>query len=412
MNGFTDRLNQITPLNKRVFYIVWAALFIVPVLFTKIATSQYINSVVILGLQFVIVALTWKQTILGIKAVWVHFPVIFSLLVITLILGFSGARNQIYLVGILFIFSLIGQYISQSLEMVYIPIIKIKAWTIFGIGIYFSLFYFIFGDSTLTDDLFNLVLPLYRHARHFNYELIFVIPIVSYLILTSSRPSPWLWLGMSVLFMYYSLATGGRGQALAMSIIGILCIKLHISLVARNTILLGVTILLGFALVFVTSQDDFVMNHKISQVTDSSSISEMSSGRFRIWGDVFVELQKKPLIKQMTGGATDSKGLLYAMGYRNISHPHNTPLQVLIEYGYFGLALYIYLSFLMLQAAFQNIWTMKALNLVTLSSVTLIGVWVFSLTDGLFYHGIPLTMNLIFLSVLLYNAISTASDNR
>jgi len=402
MNGFTDRLNQITPLNKRVFYIVWAALFIVPTLFTKIATSQYINGVVILGIQFLIIALTWKQTILGARLIALRFPVVFTLLFITLVVGFPDSRNQVYLVSLLFVFSLTGQFQILSMDAVFIPIIKTKAWIIFAIAMAFSLFYLLYSPATFTEDLYRHMLPLYRHLRHFNYELIFVIPIVSYLILKSNNNTKYIWLAMSAVFMYYSLASGGRGQGLALVVIGIIVLMLKINLKETNTKLLITSIVLGFILVFVTGQHEFLVDKKVSQTVDSSSVTAMSSGRLKIWSDILMDISDRPIKQQLVGGNYESSGLLYNIGYKGLSQPHNTPLQALIEYGYLGLFFYGYLSFLLLRSALRNVMEMRRLNLVTMASATLIGVWVFSLTDGLYYHGLPLTMNLIFIAVLVH----------
>jgi len=405
MNGPTDPVKGNNTLKKAVLYILWAALFIIPTLLTKIATSQYINGVVILGIQFLIVAFTWKQTILGARLIALRFPVVLTILVITLAVGFPDTRNQIYLVSVLLVFSLIGQYQTQGVGNIFAPIINIKVLIIFGIALYFSLFYLFFSETQLTDDYFSTgLLPLYRSMRHFNFELAFGVPLSAFLLFRypTNFVRQFFFAFCIGMFFYYSLASGGRGQALAMLITGTLVIsKLGIDITSREIKVFIAALAIGGGLVFLTGQADYLLQNSVQKTVNIENYHAMSSGRWAIWYNVLTYFNQQDWQVLLVGNSAESHDYFYAMKYYSLSQPHNSLVQVVLEYGYLGLLFFCYLSILLIRNSIRNIWQLKTLNYVTLASATMLGIWVFSLTDGLFYHGLPLTMVIVLVSVIV-----------
>lgn len=388
-------------------FTFWSFFFLIPVLFTRFQGSAYINLGIILWLQLLVSALWYQSTFSGMNLISRNYPVAFIMILAILAIGLPGARSQVYIVGLLFVSTITGILSTQPNNKLISQILASKAAVIFGICIFYLIYYVFISENSIVYSYINNDFPLYRNFRHFNYELAIALPIASYVLLQSKGLHCYFWAIAIVSLCYFSLASAGRGEALSLIVMATALIYfIELDFKRKQERLLIAAIIFGFSLVFITDQHQYLTQRKLIQTFSSESLNLMSAGRIQIWQDLIILFNQQSWSTQLIGSSKNSYFYLQQTGYGQFIQPHNSYIQALLEFGYIGLAAYCYFSFILLKSAFSVLKNNRQLNLISTIAISLIGVWAFSLVDGLFYHGIPLTMSLILISVLIHHSMS------
>ena len=225
--------------------------------------------------------------------------------------------------------------------------------------------------------------PIYRHLRHFNYDLAILIglSVVAVVRGTLSRG------GVFFLFALLGFATlwsGGRGQMLALAVFGVLLLlsrpfRLQVS--QFKTAFLG--FFCGVALVFLSGEAHIFLDSFHRSVA-RETLNGISSNRLGIWQRSLDALGEHWLL----GFGPDAFIRLQVMS-SNIVQPHSFIVQWLLEFGLVGtLALLLLLGTLMFQCA-STIVSKQSTSEEAIVAALLVSIVVFAFFDGLFYHVIP-----------------------
>ncbi len=259
-----------------------------------------------------------------------------------------------------------------------------------------SLSTIVFGTTALTPHLLNpgdfhrlssldTELLVYRHIRHLNYDIAstVVLSTAALFALAKSKLLVASFLTTILIAGALTVLSGGRGSLMA-----IIFFFAGLTL-APGERRLAFFALLGFltgcvlaGLVFPSAVD------WMWQRTAASSLNSASSGRLSIWSDTIMTwLQCAPVNGWLLGCGPDSfRSLQIRPGF---THPHSSVAQALLEFGLAGLAL---LSALFSLAARYTARTISPRPDKPTQSLSLglCAMLVFSLVDGLLYHGAPL----------------------
>lgn len=228
--------------------------------------------------------------------------------------------------------------------------------------------------------------PIYRNVRHFNYDLALVSGLAGGLIFSRIPATRvLLTLGFSALG-FFSFWSGGRGEFVA---IGVMLAALAFSGRPRNEVKFAVVAVIAFLsgglLVFVSGYTDLLLNAVDRMGRDDANA--VSSGRWDVW------------IRTLHYAFSNFPGAVFghgpesfvreALANGHITHPHNAIVQWVLEYGVIGSLMLVtaYASM-----ARQTVWPALFSEFRTdrLCAATVIGMTVFSLVDGIYYHAAPL----------------------
>ncbi|PRB84453.1 O-antigen ligase [Pseudomonas sp. MYb185] len=233
--------------------------------------------------------------------------------------------------------------------------------------------------------------PFYRNVRHLNYDLAVgvVYAIALWVMVRGGVLSGSLFFLLFVVFGFFTLFTEGRGQLLS-SLFFLFIGFFAMSSSMERAVLAkaGVGFLLGAGLLILMYPEtlDWLLARSFSDSPD-----RVSSGRFFMWGQSMeVWLNNSPgLIFILFGLGPDSFRLLnVSPGY---VHPHNSLIQVALEFGVIGVCLLFYIKLQVLRLVGRIVGAERQV-LPCLIGVGVLCMLIYSLIDGVLYHGSPLLM--------------------
>lgn len=245
-----------------------------------------------------------------------------------------------------------------------------------------------------------LPMPVYRHIRHMNYDLTLVIALTLYFSnRLEARWARWTLIACLVIFGYFSAWSGGRGEVLALLVIlGGLMGSRRLGLGDRHWWVVLAALAVG-ALVVVAAGHDRLLTEQINR-SAATTINAVSSGRLGMWMASLDRLPESPA-SLLFGFAPEAfirlnlVDTIWPGSRQYFTHPHNAFVQWLLEFGVLGTLLLLVLWGRLAVACLRALLTGSGFDLRSLVAATLLGLFVFAMTDGLFYHAIPLTMILV-----------------
>lgn len=238
-------------------------------------------------------------------------------------------------------------------------------------------------------------MPVYRHVRHLNYDLVVVIALGLWFWAAARRAS-WGFLALFIALGYFSAWSGGRGGALAVLVfLALLVGSGSLGWRDRRLWLPLLALAAGGALILVSGHSQ-LLEQQISQSL-AASADAISSGRLHIWA-VSLQRWQESVASMAFGFGPDAFVRLWIVrdiwpsSTAYITHPHNTVIQWLLEFGAVGTIAVLAGLARLAWAALQSLRAAGEFSLPKTASALLIALLVFALTDGLFYHAAPLTM--------------------
>ena len=243
--------------------------------------------------------------------------------------------------------------------------------------------------------------PIYRNARHMNYELFMVAALGFYFASLSARA--WqriFWVLFFILVGYLMFWSGGRAMMLTMALfVAILyfCSVLPKHLIGTCSAGIG----FGGVLVVVSGKGGYLLAQaeRIQGTWDQAA-----SGRFVIWGDSLSLWFDSPLAVMFGSGPDTFRISVKEQIGTWVIQPHNALVQVVLEFGVIGLLVLLLLAFYGARQVLADlrIGTVPAAQKVVSSTLACSGVY--AMLDGLLYHALPLT----FIAFLLAFRVSQA----
>lgn len=245
--------------------------------------------------------------------------------------------------------------------------------------------------------------PVYRHLRHFNYDLSLMSGLALGLAsrgATMRRYQNWLLVAYFAVG-FFSFWSGGRGGVLAVVVMLFAWWLGARTLRTFRVAALSATAFVAGGLAVIASGRSHFLLHAFAR-SSKDTLDGISSNRLGIWMDTWTVATSNS--RQLWFGHAPEAFInlqVYRMSGPYITHPHSALLQWILEYGLLGTAA-IVLGMLTLgwQHALPHL---RHGNGVERSiTATVIGMTAFSLVDGIYYHAAPL----VFLTILLAYLIS------
>ena len=235
--------------------------------------------------------------------------------------------------------------------------------------------------------------PYYGHIRQFGYHS-FLASTAS-LVLAITRPGQrWFWVIILFICLSITVWSGSRG-AIAAWVIFVGLSGIFLFKFARGlkyiAICLTVLAISTSALLFTPSDQFIVEMVQRSSVPDvsTSSINSILQGRLSFWGGVALHSIDRPVL----GFGPDGYRLLPSRIHGQIQ-AHSSLFQLIVEFGWVGgmiiLAVFwrFFRQFYTGTRLFVGAGTPEHLRLCMLSFIS--AFFIYSLIDGLLYHGLPL----------------------
>lgn len=265
----------------------------------------------------------------------------------------------------------------------------------------------------------SIRLSYFVHLRHFTY-FGFVASAFSYILFRvygTSNVERVVYCALFIICFLSLLLSYGRGGILSF-LFFVFLLELAISGIWRACIrsALFIVCIVGFyfALLYTAYEDiPTYMNNQISDVGDyvdqertSAAITKLSTGRTEVWKYSVERALEKPVFGHGTGS-----GVWLYSGTRHgwAAQPHNTPIQWLMDYGFVGLflILLLLLKFFGVHIIhFMRVLISTGVHKIEPTHVAIMsfmgGYFLYSLTDGLFYHSQPM---LIFFLTCMFLAV-------
>lgn len=302
----------------------------------------------------------------------------------------SSGRSFVYISNLLFFIGLV--YFFFKFESAGILLIEFKIISVVFVSVAFSVFLLLDGDSFYSSVSMNP--PVYRNIRHLNYELMVAMAGLVLIYVLGRLRIIW----FVPIFLFFSLVavwSGGRGQLVALVIFLIFIFFSKRYAVSSLSVFL---VLAAAFMVFVSGESALLLG-QIEDTFESSSFNDVSSGRVAIWRETWDGVLRSGWL----GNGADSFRV-FEIGPDFIIHPHNSILQFAFEFGFLGLILVV------LFFAWTGIWCIRTIfNLksgvfLKVGASFLLSMYAYSLVDGVFYHGIPLSFMIIFGALLFVEA--------
>ncbi len=246
-------------------------------------------------------------------------------------------------------------------------------------------------------------MPIYRHLRHINYDMTVVIAlgIYSWAVVKSRRR----FLACGAVFAalgYFSVWSGGRGELLALLVFWVGLVVFRILRVRDRQFWLPLSaLLLGGALVLFSGQTRILFD-RFEKTVAAESIDRVSSGRIAIWQTSLERVMESPQSLLFGFGPDAFKRLHVIRKWPTGGpvHPHNVLVQWGLEFGLLGTLVLLWMFGKVFARALQCLGRATSLDLPVTVSALLLGLFAYSMVDGLFYHVLPLTM-IVMLSAYL-----------
>ncbi|WP_159287754.1 O-antigen ligase family protein [Zhongshania aliphaticivorans] len=300
-------------------------------------------------------------------------------------------RSLLYLIQIPFFFSVLAWFRvhgSRGLQQIYYAKLIVVLLAI----LYMAYMYWQ-QDIELWRKSVKGRPPIYRHIRHFNYDLALLIGLSAWLIV-KDRFKPSLVVVLFFLFGFLTFWSGARGQMLSLGVfLGLLMLSPHRVFFYKKLRVAGVAFLCGAIVLLMSGETHMLLSSMVRSV-ELESLRAVTSNRTVIW------LQTLPYVNESwLFGYGPEAFLRLKVRMGGIVQPHNFVVQFLLEFGVvgsFGVMIMLLSSF---RIYITSILT-KRLMAAGLLGAFLISQFVFALVDGIFYHIVPLTMYLIIAAYL------------
>lgn len=255
--------------------------------------------------------------------------------------------------------------------------------------------------------------PIYRHLRHANYDLAMVIGLALWFFHRVGGRFHWPAVAGFALLGYFSFWSGGRGEFLALLVMALMLVTLgKVSVRSPVFLVPALSLLAGGVLVLVSGQGDLLLDRIGRSVNGTADA--ISSGRVRIWTVAMERVLESPY-SALFGFGPDA---FVRLGiYRDvwpgqsqyIVHPHNTLVQWALDFGMVGVAVLIGVVVRVAQVAFGFI-AEPGIGPEKAASIMVLGMLVFGLVDGVYYHAAPLAFMVLIWAYLYACRARTMSN--
>lgn len=299
------------------------------------------------------------------------------------------------LLGAVFLYLLMVRVYRSSEDFI-LSLFQLKFLVVIATAVFFVIFIFYFQDPELKPSVKGHP-PVYRHLRHFNYELFFIFPFLIFLL--KDHLNNKVLLGCLFILSGLAIWTAGRGMMVALGA-SLFVIGLRLWRNPPYKLIFIVFLIASVSLLAVILSDNtYILYNTTARTIDGSSLNYISANRLAIWESSisgFLGLGS-PWVK-LFGFGPDA---FVRMGVFPVgpTHPHNAPVQILLEFGFLGLLLFV---LLMVVLVYRSVYLVlhSPDRVDWLVGSTVVGAIVFSLFDGIFYHASAITMLVILVSYL------------
>lgn len=240
-------------------------------------------------------------------------------------------------------------------------------------------------------------LPIYRNIRHLDYDLAIVALLGTACWMARPLKRQHLNWGLFVLLGYVSVWSAGRGQILTFICFLVVYVALIRSRQMRWTLLRpSAAFMLGSALFCMLNPE---MALWILGRSSTGSVDEISSGRVTIW----IRALETVLAANWQGivlGLGPDAFMRHAIA-PGLVQPHNVIVQIVLEFGLFGLAIVGLLVVDLAKRCRQMLVDSNASVLVTGAVSALLALLFYSMIDGVFYHASPFLASMLLIAFIL-----------
>jgi hypothetical protein len=239
--------------------------------------------------------------------------------------------------------------------------------------------------------------PIYGDARHYNHDQLFVLAIGAlFFARAANKLEKVFWLCLCVAVAYPLFWSGGRAAMGALGLFLAICFAGNI--ISRRAVAVWVVALIvALALVILTGRD-YLLFEQLGR-----SAETVSSGRFEIWANS-LRLWSDGWASTIFGFGPDAMRMTVRIrtGYPPVVQPHNTIVQVLIEFGLLGLLLFSFLSVLVVRRVVEVLLARSAPQEARVTAALFVALLPYMLVDGILYYSIPLIMVMILTAYLFH----------
>lgn len=293
---------------------------------------------------------------------------------------FSSIHYFLHLL-LLINFIFIGIKLAPDLSLIFLSISALNILFICCTLLNYSFYIFTNTAPTADEMIFG-----FNNIRFFNQMQVICIPILIYYFNSSQLKR------LSIIFLTLNLAilliTGARGALISTLIILMFGFFLKIYSI---TALKKITFCMVIAIIlFIMNSLYFSSNSSIEY-----TLRTTSSGRVEIWLDLISNLKFKNILIGNGVGAYKSEGF-------NVSHPHNSILQILYNWGAIVTAITLYLFYKLVINCLKTVPVKSNSSPYLSCFLSVIGMLTYSLVSGIIVMPIPQTFLFLFTGVLIY----------
>lgn len=205
-----------------------------------------------------------------------------------------------------------------------------------------------------------------------------------------------LWTVAAALLLALSYWSGSRSALIAVPFAGMLClIGYHQAWRRRALFALMLSLVGGLLIAMILPPVDHELmgwQRIFFSVSYGSDSDAVSSGRITMWRDTIAAIAERPLF-----GHGESQ-FRHIIPDTPLSHPHNSVLQIILQWGLIGGGLFFALGVWILKSACSTAGQVPALGPALWVAGALI---TFSLYEGALYHPYPISMLALALAFIL-----------
>ncbi|MBU1833880.1 MAG: O-antigen ligase family protein, partial [Gammaproteobacteria bacterium] len=295
-------------------------------------------------------------------------------------------RTLVYVVQIPFFFALLAWFrVKGSDGLTQIFYVKLG---VVSIAVLYMIYIYCGQDIDLWRKMIKGRPPIYRHLRHFNYDLAILIGLSAWLILKDKLSYKTVF-GLFFTFGFLTFWSGARGQLLSLGVFFLLIMLSPQRIYLVRKFHLAVMAFLAGAVALVLSGETHMLLSSMSRSVEIEDFRRISSNRSEIW------LATMVYVKDSLAFGYGPEALVRLNVWRGgIVQPHNFIVQFLLEFGATGTAS-ILILLISSACMYISFILRKELLGVGLLGGLLMSLMIFALVDGVFYHIVPITMYLI-----------------
>lgn len=241
----------------------------------------------------------------------------------------------------------------------------------------------------------NGILPFFNHIRHLDYLLCLAIPIAYILWQTESKRQK----VYSYIFLTFGLAfliwTGGRGASIGVTVATVILLLYQPKSLVWIISSLILAIILSEQYPVAREHLNLFRSFRTDEgIISTDSANALTSGRLMIYTESLKVWWRESIWWGI--GADGFKTILPGVIKQDIKHPHSVVVQVILQYGIIGSSLLGLLLLRYFRIFLQSSDRSKLINMLPMVSAFTNG-----LSDGNFYHSIPLFFIVTILSISL-----------